>query len=44
MAIGTSLGAIAGGAMVVFVLAGAVKLLLGSVLIASAVKVFRRRG
>ena len=30
--------------MVVFVLAGAVKLLLGSVLIASAVKIFRRRG
>ena len=40
MAIGTSLGGIAGGAMVVFVPAGAVKLLLGGVLIASAVKVF----
>ena len=40
MAIGTSLGGIAGGAMVVFVPAGAVKLLLGCVLIASAVKVF----
>lgn len=40
MAIGTSLGGIAGGALVAFVPAGAVKLLLGCVLIASAVKVF----
>jgi uncharacterized membrane protein YfcA len=40
MALGTSLGGIVGGAMVVFVPTGAVKLLLGSVLIASAAKVF----
>jgi molybdate transport system ATP-binding protein len=40
MAIGTSVGGIAGGALVAFVPAGAVKLLLGSILIASAVKVF----
>jgi uncharacterized protein len=47
MGIGTILGGLVGGAVVVFVPTGAVKLLLGSVLIASAVKVFavdRRRG
>ena len=40
MALGTILGGVVGGAMVAFVPAGAVKLLLGSVLIASAAKVF----
>jgi len=40
MSLGTILGGVVGGAMVAFVPAGAVKLLLGSVLIASAAKVF----
>lgn len=40
MALGTILRGVVGGAMVVFVPTGAVKLLLGSVLIASAAKVF----
>ena len=43
MAAGTAAGSAIGGALVVYVPAGAVKLVLGCVLIASALRVFRAR-
>ena len=43
MALGTAVGGAAGALLVAFVPAGAVKILLGAVLIASALRVFKVR-